>query len=70
VIGPPPVGDRTAWRAAAAAIESYNARFHDIPDHLLDQHPDHAEHHEQVRLAVETATRPITLDTTPTLTLH
>jgi conjugative relaxase-like TrwC/TraI family protein len=70
VIGPPPVGDRTAWRAAAAAIESYNARFHDVPDHLLDQHPDHPEHHEQVRLAVGTATRPVTLDTTPTLTLN
>ncbi len=70
VIGPPPVGDRTAWRAAAAAIESYNARFHDVPDHLLDQHPDHADHHEQVRLAVDTATQPVTLDTTPTLRLH
>jgi len=70
VIGPPPVGDRNAWRAAAAAIESYNARFADVPDHLLDQHPDHAEHHEQVQLAVETATQPVVLDPAPTLTLR
>ncbi len=70
VIGPPPVGDRDAWRTAAAAIESYNARFADIADHLLDQHPDHAEHHEQVRLAVEAAAQPVVLDPAPTLTLR
>lgn len=70
VIGPPPVGDRTAWRTAAAAIESYNARFADIPDHLLDQHPDHADHHEQVQIAVETATQPVVIDPAPALTLH
>jgi hypothetical protein len=58
-LGEPPVGDRTAWRAAAGAIESYNARFAHIDAQDLDVHPDHARHLAHVTQLVTDANRPV-----------
>ena len=55
LIGPPPIGDRTAWRIAAGAIESYTARWGTTPpvDRLHD--PAHDDHKQRVDTAIEAA---------------
>lgn len=69
-IGHPPVGDRTAWRAAAAAIESYNARWEDVAADAVEADPAHKIHHEQVCEFVAVAQRHPTIDPPePTLAL-
>lgn len=64
-LGRPPVGDRSAWRAAAGAIESYNARFAHIDGDHLDAHPDHARHLIHVTRLVADANRPVVEVETP-----
>lgn len=58
IIGEPPVGDRTAWRTAAGAIESYNARWADVPADKLEHDPAHQDHHARVTDAVEASKLP------------
>ncbi len=67
-LGQPPVGDRTAWRAAAGAIESYNARFAHTDAEDLDAHPDHARHLAHVAQLVDDASRPVIETPEPSLT--
>ena len=67
-LGEPPVGDRTAWRAAAGAIESYNARFAHTDAEDLDAHPDHARHLAHVAQLVDDASRPVIETPEPSLT--
>ena len=58
-LGEPPVGDRSAWRAAAGAIESYNARFAHIDTDEVDAHRDHARHLAHVTQLVAGADRAV-----------
>ncbi|MDE0803661.1 MAG: relaxase domain-containing protein [Acidimicrobiales bacterium] len=67
-IGQPPVGDRTAWRAAAAAIEAYNARWESVDVAALSADEAHRIHHDRVCEAVAAA-RPTPRLTPPEPTL-
>lgn len=53
LIGEPPVGDRTAWRTAAGAIESYEARWEATSQVDRLQDPAHDDHQRRVDAAVE-----------------
>lgn len=75
VIGPPPVGDRTAWRDAAGAIESYQARWQQPIHHTNESGPIHAEQAEHLDVvlgaidAVQSPMRPVVEPSEPTMTL-
>lgn len=53
LIGEPPVGDRTAWRTAAGAIESYEARWESTSQADRLQDPAHDDHQRRVDASVE-----------------
>lgn len=52
LIGDPPSGDRTAWRTAAGAIESYEARWDGTPHELRLDDPAHDDHQRRVEMAI------------------